>query len=590
MLFWKNLVAVFLVGGLACGFATLSHAQKADPTKKEDNGKADPKEEPVKEVEYDSTEDDHRALKEVGLKADGAILLDYFRKRTFKEADPKKVNEYIAQLGDEDFPVREEAYSKLIGLGAAAMIGLKQNENSKIAEIKQRVADLKSKIEAKAEPGVQIAAARMIARLKPKDAAEVLLKYIPFASDQRDVIDEICKAMGSVAVVNGKAEAVVVESLEDKLPLKRGAAAEGLARSKAEIPAVRKLLKDEDPGVRLRVALALVPLKEMEGLPVMVDCLALLSPEQLWPAEEILVRLAGDKTPAVSLGNNEATRKACRDGWKKWLDENQGKIDLAKVGQPTAMLGYILYVHQNFNFRPGMGRRGGGEIVELDGNKKPRWKFDVPTQPVDAQVVGPDRVLVAEYQGAKITERDFKGNVLWEKNVGGNPIGVQRLPNGNTFVVMMNRLFEIDRKGEEVFSIQRPQHDVFRGKKLRNGEVVFITNVGTFTRMEAKTQKVIKSFQVANPAVLFGSIEVLPGGGVVVPDFNASRVVEYDSEGKQVASFNVQNPNSVQRLPNGNTLVASQNTRRLAEYNRQGNEVWSTTLEPGSQLFNARKR
>src|SRR5205085_1396653 len=123
------------------------------------------------------------------------------------------------------------------------------------------------------------------------------------------------------------------------------------------------------------------------------------------------------------------------------------------------MLGYTLVVQQNVARQAAGVRRAGGEVLELDGAKNARWRFDVPTYPVDAQIVrvdGAERVLVAEYQAGRLSERDFKGNVKWEKTVGGNPIGVQRLLGGNTFIAMQNRLIEIDRNGKEMFSLNRP--------------------------------------------------------------------------------------------------------------------------------------
>lgn len=566
-------------------------AQPNDVPKKEEPKKEEPKKiEAPKDAPPDTTADDQKSLKDVGLGIDGPALLDYFKKRTFPEANPKEMARLLEQLGDEDFATREKAYNSLMGLGAGALVGIKEAEKSKDPEVNRRAVELRQRIEAKAEPGIQSATARLIAKGKPAGAADVLLAYLPFAADQQ-VTDEIARALGATALAGGKVEPIVLKSLEDKIPVKRGAAGEALARARVndQLPQVRKLLKDADPSVRLRVALALVPLKEKEVLPVLVDVLAHLNPEQLWPVEEILVKLAGDKTPSVSLGTNEAARKAARDAWQDWLDKHGKTIDLAKLEEPQAMLGYTLVVQQNVNrIVGGMRRPAVGEVIELDANKKPRWKFDVPTYPVDAQIVGPDRVLIAEYQGGRVTERDFKGNVVWEKNVGGNPIGVQRMPNGNTFVVMQNRLVEMDKQGNEAFSMNRPNHDIFRAKKLRNGEVVFITNNGAFTRMEAKTQKVLKNFNVGQVPVLFGSIDMLPNGGVIVPDFQQNRVVEYDAEGKQVSAFNVQWPNSVMRLPNGNTLVASQNTRKIIEFDRTGREAWSHTLE--GMPFNAKRR
>src|SRR5262249_37858486 len=161
------------------------------------------------------------------------------------------------------------------------------------------------------------------------------------------------------------------------------------------------------------------------------------------------------QAPSVELGTNEAGRKACHEAWAGWLKKNPN-IDLAKLSQPTAMLGYTLIVQQGNRFVG--GRQPTGEVMEIDREKKTKWKVNVPTYPVDAQIIGRDRVLIAEYQGARITERDFKGNVHWELNVGNygiNPIGVQKLQNGNIFVVGQQIVMEFDRKGKELYKYQR---------------------------------------------------------------------------------------------------------------------------------------
>ncbi|MCS7047579.1 MAG: hypothetical protein NZO58_14575 [Gemmataceae bacterium] len=196
--------------------------------------------------------------------------------------------------------------------------------------------------------------------------------------------------------------------------------------------------------------------------------------------------------------------------------------------------------------------------------------------------------MVVEFQGAQVTIRDKAGNVLRTQRVGGNPISAQRLPNGSLFVVTQNRLVEYDAAGVERFSYNRPNHDIVRARKLPNGEVAFITNSGWYQRMEATTQRVVKGFQVAPVPITFGSMDVLPNGNVLVPDFQQNRVVEYNADGKQISQFNVQWPNSVMRLPNGNTLVASQNTRKVIEFDRAGAIVWEYNSD--GMVFNARRR
>ncbi|MFO0969559.1 MAG: HEAT repeat domain-containing protein [Gemmataceae bacterium] len=546
----------------------------------------------IKEDRPDTSEEDRKMLREIGQGSDGPALLEYFRKRTYKEADPKAVTASVKDLADEDFEVREKAYARLLGLGASALVGIKEAEKSPDTEVKRRAEELRIRIEASAQPNVQSAVARLVGKTRPAGAAEVLLNYIPFAADN-NVVDEICIALGEVANPGGKVDPAVIKALDDERPIKRAAAGEALMRAgvKDELPSVRKLLKDKEATVRLRAGLSLARVYEKDALPPLVDLMKELNPEQLWPVEEILVRLAGEKAPQVSLGTNDETRKKAHAAWSDWLGKNMASIDLAKIDSESAQLGYTLIVMQNFGAIMG-GRRlpNQGEVMELDVAKKVRWKFNVTTYPVDAVVTGADSVLVCEFHGAKISERDTKGNVKWDKNVGGNPIGVQKLPGGNIFVVMQNRLLEMDRMGKEIYTIDRPGHDIFRARKLRSGDVAFVTNTGQYVRMDPKTKAVVKSFAVGQIPVLFGSIDVLASGHVVVPDFNRHRVVEFDADGKEVKAFNVlQFPNSVQRLPNGNTLVSSQNTRRVVEYDRTGTEVWSHNITDG-QPFVAHRR
>src|SRR5262249_50204430 len=157
-------------------------------------------------------------------------LLDYFRKRTFTEVDSKEVQALVEGLGAEDFSTREQAYERLLVLGAAALRGIKDAEKSKDPEVSRRADLLRLRIESKAEPSIQSAAARLVARTKPAGAAEVLHNFLPFAADQ-DVTDAICRSLAGVAVVADRVEPCLVDALNDRLAIKRAAAGEALARA-----------------------------------------------------------------------------------------------------------------------------------------------------------------------------------------------------------------------------------------------------------------------------------------------------------------------------------------------------------------------
>ena len=302
----------------------------------------------------------------------------------------------------------------------------------------------------------------------------------------------------------------------------------------------------------------------------------------------------------MSLGTNEQSRKAAFDAWNAWYVRSRGEIDLAKLDQSDAYLGRTIIVYQNFNrFNGGIAINGrinriGGEIVELDKNKEVKWKITLDDgYAVDAQVMpnNPNEVVLAEYQRGRVTIRDHtkKDNApVWEKQVNGNPIGVQATADGKIFVVLQNRLIEIDRatKAERVL-VTRPGHDIFRAMRTKSGDIVYVTNSGACVRMSPDCTRQ-KQIQVPNITVILGSIDILPNGNVLIPDFQQKRVVEYDTNGNQVAQINTEWPSSASRLPNGNTLVASSNTRRVVEYNRDGAEVWSHTVE--GQVFNVHRR
>lgn len=558
-------------------------------------GKKMPDKEPVS-AEPDTFLDDLKIVRQNGLKGDGPDILDYFRKRTLKQPDPKEIAALVKQLGDEDFPIREKAFGALATMGTGALAGFKDWESANplpknplegdpVIETRKRIADLKLRIDTKAEPTLQSAAARVLAKVKPEGTADGLMAFLPFASDPM-VIDEICKTLGAVAVKNGKIEPVILKALQDPIAVKRGAAGEALARAgvKEEFPNVKKLFADKDLTVRLRVCMAMMTAKDPELVPVMIDLLADLTPNQLWPIEEALIRLAGDKSPNVSLGNDAASRKACRDAWSKWYQDNAKTIDMAKLTEAAPYLGYTLVVQ--FNNQGG----NNAEIYELDKEKNVRWKFTVPggqNAAVDAQVLSNSRVLLAEFNTAKVTERDLKGEVKWEYPCGGNPFTVQRLPNGNTFVGMQGRLVEVDRNKNIVWAYQRPNFDMFRARKLPNGEVAFATNT-TFFRMDPKTQKITSQFQIQPLQLVFGAIDILPNGNVLLPHYQNQRVNEYDKTGAMVGN-GVQTPwpNSVVRLPNGNTLVSSYNQRRIIEY-QGAQSVWE--YQANGIVFVTRRR
>jgi outer membrane protein assembly factor BamB len=377
----------------------------------------------------------------------------------------------------------------------------------------------------------------------------------------------------------------VVKAINDPAPLTRGAAAESLARSglPAAIDLSRKALADGNADVRLRVALALVTrAKDKSAVPVMIGLMAELPQGSGWRIEDVLVRLAGESAPKVTLGEDAAARQKCRDAWKEWWDKNGAKTDLARLDGAPPMLGNTLLVLRD-------PRSGAGKVVEINAKKEEIWKIDGLQFPADAVVVGRNRVLIVEQNNHQVSERDFSGKVIWSKQVP-LPTGVQRLPNGNTFVTCRNQLVEYDTKQTEVFSYQRQQYDICAAQKLRSGEAVFVTTNGQCTRVDAKGKE-SKTFPVSRMLSVLGGLEVLPNSHVLVTQRDS--VAEYDGTGgAPVWQATYSRPTSVQRLPNGNTLVASGMAAAsgVAELDRAGQTVWEYKSTDNFLPYRARRR
>src|SRR5437764_960009 len=99
--------------------------------------------------------------------------------------------------------------------------------------------------------------------------------------------------------------------------------------------------------------------------------------------------------------------------------------------------------------RPVGGKFGGvaipGRVFEVGMDGKTRWEINDLNYPTDAQVLGPNRVLITEYRGRQISERNFKGEVLWRKEFSSYVIGARRLADVHPIVNLHSQVVERER-------------------------------------------------------------------------------------------------------------------------------------------------
>jgi hypothetical protein len=510
---------------------------------------------------------DEQLLRGAGLAVDGPGLLRFFSRNTPGPDLLDRARALIKRLGDDDFAEREKASEALAALGAPAVPLLREAARSADVEVARRAAAVLEKVERQTNPALPGAAVRLLGHRRPEGAVAALLAFAPAAQDAT-LLDDVAAALARAGVREGKADPLLVKALADAAPARRAVAAEALARGKAadQRDAVRKLLADTDSTVRERVALALLGARDKEAVPALINLLGELPRDRRYAVEDALYRVAGDKAPPA---DGDARKQ--QEAWRAWWKAEADKLDLAKLDLGGRAAGLTVLTQY-------MGSVTQGRVTAVDAAGTVRWQIPDLRYAVDVQVLGPDRVLVTEYSGRTVSERDSTGKVLWQTATNGLPIGARRLPNGNTFIVMRNRLSEVNRDGQEVLGIDQPQL-IQAATRLRDGRIGVVTTGGQFRLLDAKGQEV-KSFPLGGALLAIGgNVEVLPNGHVLAPLYSSNKVVELNADGKQVWEHAFQLPTSVMRLANGNTLIAGRQSGLVVEVDRSGKEVWRYQCE-----------
>src|SRR5262249_40731342 len=180
------------------------------------------------------------------------------RRHPLAPADEVQVRRLIRAMGDDRFRAREHASAQLASLGTRAVPLLRVALSNQDLEVARRAERCLDTIEETPTEPLLTSAARLVAARKPDGADGVLLDYLQSA-EKDYLVEAALDALAGVAVREGKPAPAVLDALVHRSPERRAAAAVALVRAGApeSRPAVRRLLDDNDPVVRMRVGLAL---------------------------------------------------------------------------------------------------------------------------------------------------------------------------------------------------------------------------------------------------------------------------------------------------------------------------------------------
>jgi HEAT repeat protein len=515
-------------------------------------------------------------LRQNHVGTDPASLLTFFRKRSLTDADRQHLLELVAQLGDPSYKKRRRAAAELVQAGSAARPLLGQAaKTSPDLEVVRRAEACLARIDRGPGAALPLAALRLLVKHSPPEAVKVLLTYVPSADDET-VEETVLTGLSALGVRGEVVDRCLTAALGDRVPARRAAAAYVLGRVglAADCRAVRRLLHDPAAVVRFRAAQGLVFAKDRSALPALLDLMGPGAGPLAWKAEDVLRQVAGPEAPeAQTAETNAEARRAAHEAWRRWWREQGHKTDLRGLGHHEGRLGLTVICEFDST------RSGGGHAWEFGPDFKPRWKIENLQGPMDAHVLPGRKVLVAEYYGTRVTERDIAhGTILWEYRVGSYPIACQRLPGGNTFIATYSHVMEVTRDHKVVYSHNRAgDGQIYSAQRLRNGHIVYITNSGWVVELAAGG-KVYRRFNVGSPGAWCG-VEWLPNGHYLVTLMATGKIQEMDAAGKVYWRITITGAHQTLRLPDGHTLVVCMNNKRLVRLDRAGKMVWERRTE-----------
>ena len=160
------------------------------------------------------------------------------------------------------------------------------------------------------------------------NAASILLAYLPHAENDH-VLQEVVEGLKTVAHdETGKVAPALIGAMGADHPLRR-APADPLVLNDGDVAqhreALRKLLLDIAPSVRLRAATVLAKVDDPQAVETLITLLPEVGDRESRVAiEGFLNDLAGALAPKVKVGDDEPTLLQARDTWRQWWSETAG--------------------------------------------------------------------------------------------------------------------------------------------------------------------------------------------------------------------------------------------------------------------------
>jgi HEAT repeat protein len=284
----------------------------------------------------DTADPDQARLDAAMLATNNAALVAFLNLRERGEPAHGTLDQLLENLGASTPDARQQACADLVSIGTPVLPRLRAlaREGGRSAALARHCV---TAIEGDGGT-LTIAVARLLANRRASHATRVFLAYLPHAENDR-VLQEIVELLRTVAHnESGTADPAVVNALGDEHPLRRATAVALLAEDNLapHRDAIRKLLLDPAPSVRLRAALVLAKVDDPQAVAALIALLGDVGDGETRSAiEDFLTELAGALGPDLKNGKATLTSGQAREDWLRWWHDTEDPGFLSELKKRT---------------------------------------------------------------------------------------------------------------------------------------------------------------------------------------------------------------------------------------------------------------
>lgn len=190
-------------------------------------------------------------------------------------------------------------------------------------------------------------------------------------------------------------------------------------------------------------------------------------------------------------------------------------------------------------------------------------------------------ILYIEDPKSLVTEIDPQQSVVWQyKTEKASIVSIARLENGNTLLVddSTPRIFEVTPEGKTVWNIEKPEYKgqaMRRAMRARDGTTwVAVQDAGLLLEINAKGD-VLKKLEFPHRMPAYA--KPLPDGGMLLGLAGPGEVRRVDASGKTVMTYAGMNDairmawtSGFDETPEGGLIVSDYQGSRIVEFDKKG--------------------